>query len=160
MRAAKLQGLVLRERLPEFLHIFHTTPHAATGRTPAYLLQNREITTNIPTLGFKGSDKDHEKYYAYMKSTHEKKLKSPQPPLSQFKVGDLVWSLVPPSTKSDPIFPDIVWVIIGIESERTYEIVNSATGYKVIKMPHTCDMYHSTRHAFLSRSNQLKILKS
>ena len=41
LRAAKLQGFVIGERLPEILHIFRATPHAATGRTPAYLLQNR-----------------------------------------------------------------------------------------------------------------------
>ena len=133
MRAAKLQGFVIRERLPEILHIFRATPHAATGRTPAHLLQNQEITTDNPAFRFKGSDKDHEKYQAYMKYTHDKKLKSPAPTLSQFKVGDLVWSLVLPSTKSDPIFPDIVWVVTGIKGERTYEIVNSATGNKVIR---------------------------
>ena len=118
LRAAKLQEFVIRERLPEVLHEFRATSHAATGRTPAYLLQNREITTDIPTLRFKGPDKDLEKYQAYMKYTHDKKLKSPAPTLSRFKVGDLVWSLVPPSTKSDPIFPDIVWVVIGIKGER------------------------------------------
>ena len=96
LRAAKLQGFVIRERLPEILHIFCATPHAATGRTPEYLLQNREITTDFPTLRFKGLDRDHEKYQAYMKSTHDKKLKSLAPPLSQLKVRDLVWSLVPP----------------------------------------------------------------
>ena len=68
-----------------------------------------------------------------MKNTHDKKLKSPAPTLSQFKVGDLVWSLAPPLTKSGPIFPDIVWVVIGIKGERTFEIVNSATGNKVIR---------------------------
>ena len=88
--AAKLQGFVIRESWPGILHIFRATPHAATGRTPAYLLQHREITTDIPTLRFKGSDKDHEKYQAYMKYTHDKKLKSSAPTLSQFKVGDLV----------------------------------------------------------------------
>ena len=77
LRAAKLQRFVIRERLPEILHITRETSHAATGRTPAYLLQNREITTDIPTLRFKGSDKDHEKYQAYMKYTHDKKLKWP-----------------------------------------------------------------------------------
>ena len=133
MRAAKLQGFVVRERLPEILHIFRSTPQAATGRTPAYVLQNCEITTFIPTLRFEGSDKDHEKYQAYMKSTHDQKLKSPAPTFYQFKVGDLVWSLVPPSTKSDPIFPDIDWVVIGIKCERTYEIFNSATGNKVMR---------------------------
>ena len=133
MRAAKLQGFVIRERLQENLHIFRATPHAATGRTPAYLLQNRKNTTDISTLRFRGSDKDHEKYQTYMKHTHDKKLKSPAPTLSQFKVGDLVWSLVPASNKCDPIFFDIVWVVIGIKSERTYEIVNSATGNKVIR---------------------------
>ena len=60
-------------------------------------------------------------------------MTSPAPTLSQFKVGYLVWSLVPPSTKIDPIFPDIVWVVIGIKGERTYEIINSATGKKVIR---------------------------
>ena len=133
MRAAKLQGLVIRERLPGILHIFRATLHVATGRTPAYLLQDREITTDNPTFRFKGSDKDHEKYQAYMKYPHDKKLKSPAPTLSQFKVGDLVWSLVPLSTKSDPIFLEIVWKVIGIKGERTYEIVNSATGNKVIR---------------------------
>ena len=67
LRAAKLQGFVIRECLPEILHIFRATPHAATGRTSAYLLQNRETMTDIPTLRLKGSDKDHEKYQAYMK---------------------------------------------------------------------------------------------
>ena len=134
LRAAKLQGVVIREQLPETLHKFRATPHhTATGRTPAFLLQNREITTGIPTFRFKGSDKDHEKYQAYMKYTLDKKLKSPAPLLSQFKVADLVCSLVSPSTKSDHIFPDIVWVVIGKKGERTYEIVNSATGTKVIR---------------------------
>ena len=32
LRAAKLQGFVIRESLPEILHIFRATPHAATGR--------------------------------------------------------------------------------------------------------------------------------
>ena len=68
-----------------------------------------------------------------MKYTHDKKLKSPAPILSQSKVGDLVWSLVPPSTRSDPVFLDTVWVVIGIKDERTYENVNSATGKKVIR---------------------------
>ena len=132
LRAAKLQGFVIRERLAEILHIFCATLHAAICRTPAYL-QNREITTDIPTLRFKGSDKYHEKSQAYMKYTHDKKLTSPAPTSSQFKVADLVWSLVLMSTKSDPTFPDIVWVVIGTKGERTYEIVNSATGNKVIR---------------------------
>ena len=68
-----------------------------------------------------------------MKYTHDKNLKSPAPTLSQFKVGDLVWSLVPPSTETDPIFPDLVWVVIGIKGKRTFEFVNSATRNKVIK---------------------------
>ena len=133
MRAAKLKRFVIRERLPEKLHIFRAELYAATSRTPAYLLQNRAITTDIPTIRFKGSDKDHEKYQAYIKYTHDKKLKSPAPTLSLFKVGDLVWSLVSPSTKSDPIFPDKIWVVFGIKGERTYEIVNSATGNTVIR---------------------------
>ena len=133
LRAAKLRGFVIREHLLETLHIFRATTQAATVRTPAYSLQNREITTDIPTLRFKGSDKDHEKYQAYMKDTHDNKLKLPAPTFSQFKVGDLVWSLVPPSTKNDPIFPDIVWVLIGIKGDRTYEIVSSATGNNVIR---------------------------
>ena len=95
-----------------------------------------------------------------MKPKHDKKLKSPAPPLSKFKVGDLVWSLAPPSSKRDPIFPDRVWVVLGLKAERTYETVNSATGKKYLERPHTCDMYHSIRHAILSRSNQLNILKS
>ena len=89
LRAAKLQRVVIRQRLPEILHIFRATPHAATGRTPAYLLQNRKITTDIPTLRFKGSDKDHEKYQAHLKKTHDKKLKSPTPTLVLFKVGEI-----------------------------------------------------------------------
>ena len=60
-------------------------------------------------------------------------MKSPAPTLSQFKVGDPVWSLVPPSTNSDPTFPDTVWVVNTIKGGRTYEIVNSATGNKVIR---------------------------
>ena len=134
LRSSQLQGFVIRERFPEILQILCATSHAATGRTPAYLLQNREITTDFPTLRFKASDKDHEKYQAYMKNTHDKKLKTPAPTLSQFKVGDLVWSLAPPLTKSGPIFPDIVWVVIGIKGERKYQIVNSATGNKVIRI--------------------------
>ena len=82
LRAAKLQGFVIRERSPEIWDIFRATPHAATGRTPAYLLHNQEITTYIPTFRFKGSDEDHEKYQAYMIYTHDKKLKLPGPSLS------------------------------------------------------------------------------
>ena len=132
LRAAKLQGFIPRERLPQILHIFRATPHAATGRTPAYLLQNREFKTDVPILNFKGSDKDYDKYQECMKDQHDKKLKSSSD-LTKFKVGDLVWSLVPQSSKSDPIFPVIVWVVIGIKGDRTYEIVNSTTGNKVIR---------------------------
>ena len=38
LHVAKLQGFAILERLPEILHIFRATPHAATGRTPANLL--------------------------------------------------------------------------------------------------------------------------
>ena len=69
-----------------------------------------------------------------MESMHDKKMKSPAPLSSHFKVEDLVWSLVPPSTKTDAMFPDRVSVVIVIKGERTYENVNFATGNKVIRI--------------------------
>ena len=56
-----------------------------------------------------------------------------EPLVTDFKVGDLVWSLVPPTKKSDPIFPSTVWVVIGIKEECTYEIVNATNGNKVVR---------------------------
>ena len=130
LRAAKLQGFNVHERLPEILQFFRATPHAATGRTPALLLQHREINTDIPLTTTKGSDIDYSKYQNQMKLRHDGKLRTL---VTYFKVRDLVWSLVPPTNKSDPIFPSTVRVVIGIKGERTYEIVNAKNGYKVVR---------------------------
>ena len=82
-----------------------------------------------------------------MKYTHDKKLKLPEPTLSQFKVGDLVWSPAPPSTKSDLLFPDIVWVVIGLKASERTKLLILQQEIKLSEMLHTCDMYHSIRHA-------------
>ena len=58
---------------------------------------------------------------------------SPGTLVTDFNVGDLVWSLVPPTNKNDPTFPCTDWVVTGIKGERTYEIVSATNGNKVVR---------------------------
>ncbi|XP_048582656.1 uncharacterized protein K02A2.6-like [Nematostella vectensis] len=50
LRAAEIDGISWMDALPGILQVYRATPHARTGVTPAKLLLNREIVTNLPCV--------------------------------------------------------------------------------------------------------------
>ena len=50
LRIANSQGLPLHRELTRYLSVYRTTPHPATGRTPASLVFNRPIRSKYPSM--------------------------------------------------------------------------------------------------------------
>lgn len=49
-RATKCEGKTWKEELPKILMAYHSTPHRASGETPAMLMFGRDIRTKCPSL--------------------------------------------------------------------------------------------------------------
>ncbi|XP_062619829.1 uncharacterized protein K02A2.6-like [Saccostrea cucullata] len=50
IKAANAEGKDWRQELPKFLLAYRATPHSTTGKSPAELLYNRKIHTNLPEI--------------------------------------------------------------------------------------------------------------
>ena len=49
-RATKCEGKTWKEELPKILMLYRSTPHRASGETPAMLMFGRDIRTKCPSL--------------------------------------------------------------------------------------------------------------
>ncbi|KAL7824648.1 hypothetical protein SRHO_G00344920 [Serrasalmus rhombeus] len=146
-RAITCEGKTWKEELPKILMAYRSTPHRASGETPAMLMFGRDIRTKCPNLEKecgtpKGKEETtnvrnhHEEYKTKMKQYADQTSRAKE---HNFQVGDTVYIANMENGKLDPTFRDIRYVLLRNTSDNAFELVNTEDGSRVIRnVKHLC----------------------
>ena len=134
-RSAKCEGKNWTAELPKILMAYRTTPHRASGETPAYLIFGRDMRTKLPNLEKEeeeecGIRKHHDEYKNKMKEYADKKHGAKE---HTFKIGDIVYIANLENSKLDAKYKNIRYVILRSTSDTSFELVNTENGTLVIR---------------------------
>ena len=134
-RAAESEGKKWREELSKILLAYRSTPHRASGETPAMLMFGRDIRTKLPGLidkeeRTKDIQKHHREYKDKMKDYADKTNRAKE---HQFKVGDLVYIASKDNGKLDSRFRNTHYVLLRNTSDNSFELVNTQDGSRVMR---------------------------
>ncbi|XP_051804922.1 uncharacterized protein K02A2.6-like [Acanthochromis polyacanthus] len=140
-RATETEGKVWKEELPKILMAYRSTPHRATGETPAMLMFGRDIRTKCPNLekaagSLKEKEKTneirnhHDEYKTKMKLYADQNNRAKE---HNFKVGDVVYVASMENGKLESTFKDVRYVLLRNTANNSFELVNTEDGSKVIR---------------------------
>uniref|UniRef100_A0A3P9KEY2 Gypsy retrotransposon integrase-like protein 1 n=1 Tax=Oryzias latipes TaxID=8090 RepID=A0A3P9KEY2_ORYLA len=139
-KASKCEGKTWKEELPKILMAYRSTPHRASGETPAMLMFGRDIRTKCPNLEKdlpltekeKATDvrKHHKEYQTKMKHYADQTSRAKE---HNFKAGDIVYIASMENGKLDPTFRETRYVLLKNTSDSSFELVNTEDGSKVIR---------------------------
>ena len=134
-QAVVSEGKSWERELPKILMSYRSIPHPVTGKTPANMLFQREIRTELPSVepscDFNEVEQNARSYQKQMKSYHDQKNHVKE---HQFAVGDIVYLARNSSHgKLDARFSTIKCVIIKFQGRDTCKIVSTVDGKTYVR---------------------------
>uniref|UniRef100_A0A673JH84 Integrase catalytic domain-containing protein n=1 Tax=Sinocyclocheilus rhinocerous TaxID=307959 RepID=A0A673JH84_9TELE len=134
-KAAKSEGRNWREDLSKILLAYRSTPHRASGETPAYLMFGRDVRTKLPSLitdkrETKDIESHHKSYNEKMKQYADMTRRAKE---HNFKLGDVVYVASMEDGKLDSKYRDTRYVLLRHTSDNSFEMVNVEDGTRIVR---------------------------
>ncbi len=125
LKAAKSEGRNWREELSKIVLAYRSTPHRASGETPANLMFGRDVRTKLPSLvtdkrDTKDIESHHKSYKEKIKQYADMTNRAKE---HNFKLGDIVYVASMEDGKLDSKYRDTRYILLKHTSDISFEMV-------------------------------------
>ncbi|XP_051973262.1 uncharacterized protein K02A2.6-like [Xyrauchen texanus] len=134
-KASKSGGRNWSEDLSKILLAYRSTPHRASGETPAYLMFGRDVRTKLPSIitdktETKDIESHHKRYNEKMKQYADMTRRAKE---HNFKLGDIVYVASMEDGKLASKYRDTHFVLLKNTSDNSFEMVNVEDGSRIVR---------------------------